>query len=118
MTNLTETEPVAVATAIPTAVGAVLTVLVAFGVHLTQDQLTGILGAIAAITALAGAVARSKVWSPAGVRRLLDLQSAAKATPGPAPAPPEGGHGGVDQILAVALCLVVCVVALKIAGVL
>lgn len=50
--------------AIGTAVGAVLTLLVAFGIDLSDAQQTAILGVVATVGPLIiGLITRSKVWS-------------------------------------------------------
>lgn len=51
---------------------AVVSLLVAFGVPLTGDQRSAILGLVAVVAPIvAGVAARSRVFSPATVKRLL-----------------------------------------------
>ena len=65
-------EPLAPVAALVGGVGAVCALLVAFGVHLSRDQVAAILGVVAAVgPLLVWAVGRRRVFSPATVARLL-----------------------------------------------
>lgn len=66
------TEPVLSAGVITTAVTAALALLVAFGLELTDEQRTAILGAAAVVAPLVAAWwGRRKAYSPATVAKLL-----------------------------------------------
>lgn len=65
-------EPLLTVGAITAAVVALLALLVAFGVHMSNDQRAAILGVVAAIAPLVTAIiGREHVWSPRSVARLL-----------------------------------------------
>lgn len=62
MTNLMQTEPVLTVTGIGSVIGAVIALLVSFGVHLSADQTATILGLWAAIGPIVlGTIARRYV---------------------------------------------------------
>lgn len=66
-------EPLLTVGGITTAATAIVACLVAFGLNLTADQRAAILALIAAAApAVVAVVGRSRVWSPASVRKLLD----------------------------------------------
>lgn len=68
-------EPLVTVAAITAVVSALLSVLVAFGIDLTQAQSTAILGAVGVIAPLVVAwVARGKVASPATVEKIEQAQ--------------------------------------------
>lgn len=70
-TNM-QTEPAAIIGAIGTAVASVLTVLVAFGLDITEEQQTAILGVVASVGPLVVALLiRPKVVSPATADRAV-----------------------------------------------
>lgn len=65
------TDPSGLFGSIGTAVGALLALLVAFGVDLTQEQVTSILGVVAAVGPLVTAWAiRRYAWAPQSVENL------------------------------------------------
>ena len=68
-------EPVALLGAIPTLVTAVLGLLLAFGIDLTDEQVGAILGVVAALIVAVTAIQRSKVWPDAKVQQILDADS-------------------------------------------
>lgn len=56
----------------PRSATAVLALVAAFGLNLSEDQRTAILGVVAVVAPLAVAlIGRSRVYSPATVARLL-----------------------------------------------
>lgn len=59
--KIAKTEPVLTASGISAAVAAVIALLVAFGVDLTETQTTAILGVVAVLAPLAVAIARQYV---------------------------------------------------------
>jgi hypothetical protein len=66
------TEPVMSAATIAAAVSAVIALLVAFGLELSEAQTTAILGVVAVVGPfVAGWWARRSAYSPATVARLL-----------------------------------------------
>ncbi|MFF0721357.1 hypothetical protein [Micromonospora sp. NPDC003816] len=70
--NPDSTEPVMSAGAITAAVTAVLTLLVAFGLDLTEGQTTAILGVVAVVGPIVAAWwGRRSAYAPATVARLL-----------------------------------------------
>lgn len=70
--NPDSSEPVLSVGAITAGVSALIALLVAFGVDLTADQRTAILGVVAvAAPIVVGVLARRKAYSPATVARLL-----------------------------------------------
>ena len=82
-------EPLITAATITAAVTAVITLLVAFGVPLTPEQQTAILGVVAVAGPLVvGIVARSKVAAWATVAAQTDATGITRA--GPAAAQPTG----------------------------
>ena len=72
--NSTE-EPVALLGAIPVVVTAVLGLLLAFGVDLTDEQVGAILGVISALIVAVTAIQRNKVWPDAKVQEIMDADS-------------------------------------------
>lgn len=67
-----EKEPAAIVAFIVGLAGALLTLLVVFGLDLTDDQVKAILGVVSFIApVVAGLVIRSKVFAPATVKRLV-----------------------------------------------
>lgn len=65
------TEPALIVSAITAAAAAILALLAAFGLDLTGDQQTAILGVLTVLGPLvAGAITRGKVFSPASVEDL------------------------------------------------
>jgi hypothetical protein len=87
MTKLTlEKEPAVVVTAITGAISAVIGVLVAFNIDVSQDQQNAILGvvtAFATLIVLLGPILRSYVWSPNSVKEATE-QAAETGTVPPA----------------------------------
>lgn len=74
MTRLMDIEPVLVTNVI----AAVVALLIAFNVPITPEQREAILKLVAAIVAIYGAsaaVARSRVYSPSTVRRMMAQMS-------------------------------------------
>lgn len=70
----TSAEPALKIGLVTAAAGAVLTLLVAFGVHLSQAQSEAIMGAIVTISPIVCALLiRRKVYAPATVARMLDM---------------------------------------------
>ncbi|MEU4640816.1 hypothetical protein [Micromonospora sp. NPDC023814] len=66
-------EPLFTVGTITAAATAVITVLIAFGLPISDDQQTAILGVVAVAAPLVvAALARGRVYSPATVSRLLD----------------------------------------------
>lgn len=66
------TEPALSAGAVAAAIGAVLTLLMSFGVDLTESQTKAILGVVLiAGPVVVAAVIRARVYAPATVARLL-----------------------------------------------
>lgn len=66
-------EPATIIGAITAVVSAVLALLVAFGMDVSEDQQAAILGVVAAVAPLvAGVLIRSKVWSPASVDKVIE----------------------------------------------
>lgn len=63
MKNAARTEPVLTTASITSAVSAVIALLVAFGVDLTEAQTTAILGVVAVAAPLVTILARRYVWS-------------------------------------------------------
>ena len=63
--TLTEREPAVVIGTVTAAVAAVLALLIAFGVDLTQDQQVAILGVIAGVGPLVSAVLTRRKVTPA-----------------------------------------------------
>lgn len=64
-------EPSVIIGAISAAVAAVLVLIVSFGLHITDDQQSAILGVIAPVGLLiASGVIRGRVYAPASVARL------------------------------------------------
>ncbi|NBE82779.1 hypothetical protein [Micromonospora rubida] len=69
----TATEPLFTVGAITAAGTAVISLLVAFGLPLSANQQTAILGMVAVLAPLVvAAIARGRVYSPATVARLLE----------------------------------------------
>ncbi|MFE7869776.1 hypothetical protein ACFUYE_05425 [Micromonospora humida] len=67
------TEPLVTVGVVTAAVTAVLALLTAFGLPVSDDQQTAILGLVAVVAPLVVmAVGRSRVWSPATVARLME----------------------------------------------
>lgn len=65
-------EPAVTVGAVAAAVGAVLTLLIAFGVNLSEAQTEAILGVVLVAGPLVlAAITRGRVWSPATVAKLL-----------------------------------------------
>lgn len=65
-------EPALTVGGVSAAVGAVLTLLIAFGVDLTETQTKAILGVVLVAGPLVvAAITRAKVYAPATVARLL-----------------------------------------------
>jgi hypothetical protein len=65
-------EPALAVGAVTAAVGAILALLVAFGLDLTTEQTTAVLGAATFLAPLVSAwFTRSRVYSPQTVARLL-----------------------------------------------
>lgn len=70
------TNPALTVGVIGAAVGAVLTLLIAFGVDLTEDQTTAILGVVSTVgPILLAVITREQVYAPATVARLLRAKS-------------------------------------------
>lgn len=70
-------EPSVIIGAISAAVAAVLVLVVSFGLHITDDQQSAILGVIGPVGLLiAAAVIRGRVYAPATVARLRGRTSA------------------------------------------
>ncbi|MGX4657115.1 hypothetical protein ACWCHM_26200 [Micromonospora sp. SCSIO 07396] len=66
------TEPLVTVGVVTAAVTAVLALLTAFGLPVSDEQQTAILGVVAVVAPLVVmAVGRSRVWSPATVARLM-----------------------------------------------
>ncbi|MEV6801323.1 hypothetical protein AB0M91_23695 [Micromonospora rifamycinica] len=66
------TEPLLTVGSLTALVTAVLALVVAFGLPVSDDQQTAILGVVAVVAPLVVmAVGRSRVWSPATVARLM-----------------------------------------------
>lgn len=64
-------EPLLTVGTITAVAAAILGCLVAFGIHVTDDRQSAILGVIAVIAPLiVAAVGRARVWSPSSVRAL------------------------------------------------
>lgn len=73
--KLTDREPVALVGAIQGVIIATLAVLTGFGIVSWSEQQMGLILALTlAVMNALQAFARSKVWSPASVRKLLDGQ--------------------------------------------
>ncbi len=67
------TEPLFTVGSITALVTAVLALVVAFGLPVSDDQQTAILGVVAVAAPLVvAAVGRGRVWSPATVARLME----------------------------------------------
>jgi hypothetical protein len=65
-------EPLITVGSITSAVTAVIALVVSFGLHVTNDQQSAVLGVIAVVAPfLVALVGRGKVFSPASVRKLL-----------------------------------------------
>lgn len=70
-TGITATEPALSVGTITAAVTAVIGLLVAFGIDLTQDQQVAILGMAAVIApAIVAIITRAKVYSPASTQKI------------------------------------------------
>ncbi|GAB3817598.1 hypothetical protein [Micromonospora zhanjiangensis] len=68
-------EPLVSVGAITAGVTAVLALLIAFGLNISDGQQSAILGVVAVVAPLVAALAgRSRVWSPATVARLMRRQ--------------------------------------------
>ncbi|MDQ3540481.1 MAG: hypothetical protein M3440_07310 [Chloroflexota bacterium] len=76
------TEPARLIASITGGVAALIALLVAFGVDLTEDQKTAILGIVAvAAPIIAGLFIRQNVFSPASAQKLADTQYQAGLPP-------------------------------------
>lgn len=73
--SLRQREPVALLGAVSTVIPALLALLVAFGVDLTEAQTAAILGVLAAITAALTGVQRNSVYPAQKVDEVLDADS-------------------------------------------
>lgn len=76
-------EPATIVSVIVGALTAVIGVLVAFGLDVSDDQRNAIIGAVAplsAVIALLGPIIRQFVWSPESVKEIVD--DAYEAIPG------------------------------------
>lgn len=70
--NETSTNPALTVGGVGSAVGAVITLLVAFGVDLSKEQVEAILGVVlVAGPVVLAAITRARVYAPATVARLL-----------------------------------------------
>lgn len=66
------TEPLISVATVTAVVTVLIGVSVSFGMHITEDQKTAILGVVAVLAPLlVGVIGRTKVYSPATVRKLL-----------------------------------------------
>lgn len=66
-------EPLITVTGITTLVGALISGAVAFGLHISDDQKAAIIAVVAVVAPIVvGVWGRSRVYSPATVRALLD----------------------------------------------
>ena len=74
-------EPVAISTGITTLVTAGFAIATAFGMDLSQQQQTSILGFVAAMILVAGLLTRSKVTPTAKAEAAVE--TALNTTPGP-----------------------------------
>lgn len=87
--NLTTTEPALTIGGVGAAVAATVTLLVSFGVPITQEQTVAILGVVASVGPLVAAVLiRRKVWSPASLAAVLPEHDGSGAAPGDHDLPP------------------------------
>ncbi len=76
-------EPATIITTITAFIAAIMTLLVAFNIHITEDQRTAILttaGAFFALLLAVGPIIRGFVWSKDTVEKKVD--QAYEATPG------------------------------------
>lgn len=73
--KLTKREPVALLGALSTIVPAVLALVVAFGIDLSDEQAAAILGVVAAITAAVTGVQRASVYPAAKVDEIIDAEA-------------------------------------------
>lgn len=73
-------EPLLTVGALTAVAAAAIALVVAFGVHLSAEQQVAILGVVAVLSPfIVALVGRSKVFSPASVRKLLRLQVSGSA---------------------------------------
>ncbi len=69
-------EPAAIVASVTGAATAIIALVVAFGLDLTADQQTAILGVVAvAAPLIAGVVIRSKVFAPATVADIVSTRT-------------------------------------------
>lgn len=70
--NPTSANPALTVGGVASAVGAVITLLIAFGVDLTKEQVEAILGVVlVAGPVVLAAITRARVYAPATVAKLL-----------------------------------------------
>jgi hypothetical protein len=83
-----QTEPARIISTITAAATALVALLVAFGVDMSEDQRTAILSAVAvAAPIVGGLVIRQNVYSPAAVEKVADRQYEAGKPPTEEPQP-------------------------------
>lgn len=88
------TEPSVIVGTITGAAAAVIAVLVAFGVPITDDQRTALLGLVAVLApVIAAVIIRGKVYAPETVQRLVR-----EAHPSPARTSVPRERWGVEQL--------------------
>lgn len=77
-----QNEPAQIIAYITAAATAMISLLVAYGVDISEDQKQAILGAVAILAPIvAGLVIRSRVYAPATVAKIADRQYAAGVPP-------------------------------------
>lgn len=90
-TKITTSEPALTIGSVGAAVAALVALLVAFGVPISQEQTVAILGVVASVGPLLAAVLiRRKVWSPASLAALVPEHDG--AGPAPEDVEPEPGQ--------------------------
>lgn len=86
-------DPSALWGSIGAAVGATITLLVAFGIDLTPEQTEALLGFVATVGPLVTALLiRRKAWKPSSVRELVELAVARGEVPMATPGAPPLEH--------------------------
>lgn len=90
------TEPATIVGSITAAATAIIALLVAFGMDLTQDQQNAILGVVAvAAPVIAAVIIRGKVYAPKTVQEQVNAAAVTGEATDVAPPPPTTGRATV-----------------------
>lgn len=90
------TEPATIVGSITAAATAIIALLVAFGMDLTQDQQNAILGVVAvAAPVIAAVIIRGKVYAPKTVQEQVNAAAVSGEAADVAPPPPTKGRATV-----------------------